>query len=37
MKTMLKVKFFVRDAEFNDEYNYTGYILDSGISVRYHL
>jgi hypothetical protein len=25
MKTMLKVNFFIRDAEFNDEYNYTGY------------
>ena len=21
----------------NPEYNYTGYILDAGISVRYHL
>ena len=25
MKTMLKVNFFIKDAEFNDEYNYTGY------------
>lgn len=25
METMLKVRFFIRDAEFNDEYNYTGY------------
>lgn len=23
--TMLKVNFFIKDAEFNDEYNYTGY------------
>ena len=29
MKTMLKVKFFIRDAEFNDEYNYTGYFEDA--------
>ena len=25
METMLKVNFFIKDAEFNDEYNYTGY------------
>lgn len=29
MKTMLKVEFFVRDAEFDDEYNYTGYFEDA--------
>ena len=28
MKTMLKVNFFIKDAEFNDEYNYTGYFED---------
>ena len=25
MKTMLKVEFFIKDAEVNEEYNYTGY------------
>jgi hypothetical protein len=25
MNTMLKVEFFISDAEFNEEYNYTGY------------
>ena len=30
MKTMLKVEFFISDAEFNDEYNYTGYFEDEG-------
>lgn len=28
MKTMLKVKFFISDAEVNDEYSYTGYFED---------
>ena len=28
MKTMLKVNFFIKDTEFNDEYNYTGYFED---------
>lgn len=28
MKTMLKVEFYINDAEVNDEYNYIGYFED---------
>jgi hypothetical protein len=37
MKTMLKVNFFIRDAEFNDEYNYTGYFENEAALGKFIL